>query len=451
LNNDRVKVEIQDRSDPTKWETVDRWDGYTIQQSAFQPCDNFSLQPVPELYDKFKAGGQRVKIYLNDALRFTGITDERSHNTNKDRRELSITGRCVMQCIYDATAEPVSLRNKTLAELAELQCAPWLGTEIEGITTENAANFYKLIGRKPRVVKKSKQVNNPLYLLDPAAPEKVTATEIKRVSGIKGGKLSPQYRGTDQDKIRDTWVDGSQKRWDVLKEHADRVACTMWGTCDGFLFIGRPRYDEFIHEPSLVFTPSGRGNNVRDARFTVGTAERFSDYRFYAQGRGGRADKGLAVINHKITVQDPGEAFFNLNVDGTLDRRFYRPTVINVKRGIQDTKLLRRLARSAMEWNAIQTYKYEVDVDGHHWPWDEQPYSESKHTMWAHDCCVDVRDEVNGISGAHWISGVDPKDNSTQGNLVTLHLIPAGIWLALDHDSVSEKEYSDYMRWRLTW
>lgn len=435
-----IKIEVEDRRDPSKWVAINDWEGYTIAQNVWQPADNFTLRPSnPRIdYPKFLAGNQRARILVDGNMRFTGITDERTCESGANENTIAITGRDMAAVLVDSTAEPMSLGDLTLAQLAHKQADPWMPDYILSIVTDNAPNFYRLIGRKGTAIKKQ--------ILSIGPPPDFLIEKKDVVTGYrgstKGGKSSPYYRGVDQDRIP-TRLDGSSKIWEALDEHAKRAACAMWMTCDGSLFIGRPRYDENAHQAKLVH--KYKGGNVRHVHWRAATAERFSNWRMLAQKRG-KKNKGKGSTNLKVDVIDPGEAFHTLQNDGSLKRRFYRPTTIRVNNGCKDEKLLRRMTRTQMEMAILQTYDLVVTVEGHGWP-PHRPDS----PLWADDCCVDFTSEPYGIEGQHYVVAAELGRNKDNGVETKLRLIPAGIWLALDHDTVTDKEYQEYLMWKVWW
>ena len=95
-----------------------------------------------------------------------------------------------------------------------------------------------------------------------------------------------------------------------------------------------------------------------------------------------------------------------------------------------------------MEMNAVRAYNYTLTVAGHR---------SQNGFLWAPDCCVNVTDEKHGINGVHYILGRELTVDKNQGAITNLKLIPAGIWLALDHDSVSDSEYNTYIKNRIWW
>ncbi len=434
--DDYIRLEIEDRDDPTKWIQIDRWEDYTITSNLWEQCDSFTLRPTPDLYPQFLAGNQKVRIWCEEALQITGKTDDRDSSSSPSSESLNIGGRDMAAFLVDSAADPLDLTKMTLASLAHEMCDPWMPDWITSVVTDNAPNFYRLVGKKGRYTQDTIRVWN-----ETTQTYEDKTVGKKYIRGVKGGRSSPEYRGVDQDRIRSTSTDGGERRWDVLDEHAKRVACAMWMTSDASLFIGRPRYDESVHEPSLTYKLNGSGN-VLEANFRASCAERFSDWKFLAQGSGSKATRDASKINHKINVRDPGSSFFAQDADGNLQRRCYVPTTIRVEKGCHDLNLLRRLARGRMERSALQTFVYTLVVAGH---------KSENGLLWATDCCVDVQDEKHGITGAHYIIGRDFRHDKDRGPYTTLHLIPSGVWLALDHDEITDEEYDDYMRWKIWW
>jgi prophage tail gpP-like protein len=426
--SDHVWIDVEDRTDATKWHTVDKFQEYEIKQNLFNEVGTFSLVPTPTSDCKgiFWSGEQRIRIMCNDALQFTGVTDDcESGAATGEGSYMNLTGRDMGRWLQDvAFLEGKSFAGWTLQRFVEYATAPWEPTYIRSVVVDDAPAHY---------VMSAKQRSRWRTIRKDGKLQRVKVTGSRQ----RAGKASPYYRGIDLDKLRQKRVSPGASRIGHIRQFAAQVACFVYMTAQAQMFVGRPSYDRVEYD-DLVFT--SRGSNVLAATWQPSTSKRYATYTIIAQGRSARTKKGRDN-NRKIDVVDPSPAFWQLKTDGTLQQRLYKPQVLTVPNGCQNKKLLRRLARTTVEEAAVKSYNYEVELMGH----------SRDGVLWAPNACVNVRDDYNGVYGQHMIVGRRFRKSIDEGTTTVLTLIPSEVWLYLDHDDINDNDWQDWIRTRVTW
>jgi prophage tail gpP-like protein len=425
---DLLWIDVEDRDDASVWHTVDKFQQYEVIQNLWGEAGTFKLQPTPtaDIRKIFLSGEQRVRIMCNDAMQFTGVTDDRESGHAVGGSYLDLTGRDMGRWLIDVGfSEGKSVSGWTLKKLADYASEPWRPDYISEVVTDDAPAHYVMAAKQRS---RYRQITTSEGL-----------TKRVRVKGSqqKAGKKSPYYRGVDVDELRQMRVEPGSSRWEKIREVARQVACIAYVTAQGELFIGRPSYDRVEYD-DLVYSP--KGGNVLAADWRPATGDRYASYTVIAQGRKKRSHKGRSN-NRSIEVRDPSPAFWLTKSDGSLEARVHKPQTLRVPRGCHNDKLLRRLARTTVEEIACRSYRYEVELAGH----------ERDGLLWAPNACVNVTDEWNDISGQHYIVERRFVKSVDAGTRTVLSLIPAKIWLHLDHDDVTDDEWDEWIKSRVTW
>ncbi len=473
--SDRINIAIHDRDDPSKIVYLDKWREYTIDDTVTDAANSFSVKPTgsEDVFKHFASqpAGQVVQIFCNDNLQLTGIVDEVETGASPDGGSfVNLSGRDMGGMLVDCAAPRISLRDKTFSTLVADLLKPWYPDYIGGIIKDNVVNFYKMAGIKKQVMRKEtiyahqpRGLSVPIYTVTKPAKDLYFTKGSKNLQSwvgtsivpgginlplgqakfrnvykwtVRGGKRSPYYAGMDQDKLP-TRIRAGERVWDVIARAAKQVAVMAFVTSDAFLCLTRPRYNEKQYG-KLVFK-RGHSGNVKAVTFRRGIQDRFALYSVQGQKppRKGKGRKGTA----KVEILDPGPAFYRQDTEGNLKGRLFRPTVIEKRKGCKDLKLLRRIARTKMEENALKAFDYQWEIAGH----------ERDGVLWATDSCVEIQDEKHGRSGLYYIWSRQFVRDEEGGSRTILKLWPASIWLALDHDTITDTEYELYMRYKIDW
>lgn len=422
-----VWIEIEDRENPKSWVVVDAFQEYEVSQDVMTGEGSFVLKPIPikSVRDLFLSGEQAVRIMCNDALQFTGITDDRDSGASAEGGSyLDLTGRDMSRWLQDvAFDEGRPISTWTLKKFVEYATNPWRPDYISEIVIDDApAHYIMAVNNRSRY--KEKFIDGVLKKI-----------KVAGSSQPKAGKKSPYYRGIDVDKLDQKRIAPGDNRMEKIQTFAAQVGCTVACTATGQLFVGRPSYDRIDYDTLR----HGKKTNIIAATFKPSTGDRFAEYKFIAQGRKSKTSKGK-INRRDVIVQDPSPAFYTRDATGSLVARVHKPQTINAK-NVNNNKILRRLARTTVEWAICQSYGYQIEVYGHG----------RDGVLWAPNSCVNVEDEYNNISGLHYIYKRRFIKSMERGTISVLHLIPAHIWLHLDHDSITDTAWQQLLNGKVTW
>jgi prophage tail gpP-like protein len=287
-------------------------------------------------------------------------------------------------------------------------------------------------GRQYVVPKKQVVVNWKVQLNGVSVP----VPEYRGVTWkIQGGKNSAYFAGFDEPQTKR--IRGGERVMDVIKDIVQGIACFVQMTCDQWLCVAKPRYDEKPYG-KLVFQ-IGQEGHVKAVSRRVSIGERFSIYLANSRYRRDKTDKGLDA-SYKSAAFDPSPAFFKWTDGGdSMEERLYKPTILEAKRNGRNATMLRRLVRRKMEEALVKGSTYEWQVMGHRDP--------SSGLLYAPDAAIEVQDEMNDLIGDYYITDRTFRKDLTSGTTTTLKMIPSGIWL-VDSDGWTDEEYADYMHWK---
>lgn len=446
-------IRVADRENPRQWHILDRWQSYSIVQDMLSSADSFSLSlpPTPRNREIIGRGGQRCQIYSYGALQLTGVLDERSDDTSTDATDLQVGGRDVTAVITDSAVpmDRLTITNLTLLDIAERFTEPWRPDYIPRVVADAAAARYVAAGGKVTYGAGRGNWKDQGYY---EGDRPMTLWTEGRAAGQyypnkRFGKSSPEYRGIDQEPLKQFRAEPGERIWEVLERLSRQVACHIWNGPQGELIIARPCYgfDPKLYGAGIELRwdkTAGRaaGGNVKGVHLQTSIAERFSDYSIYAQSKSSRKARGKQVVRHGQTWRDPGQAFWAHTPTAYSTRRYYKQEVLRVRR-LNDPKLLTRLARTTVEERVIKGFNLEYMLNGHHAP---------SGALWVTDSLVNVRDERNNISGPMYITKVERKFDQS-GPSTKLRVIPPDIWLAYDHDTTPADWWEAHMAKAVWW
>jgi len=445
--SDTILVTVTDWDGKTT--TVDKFTSYEIVHDYLSGPGRCTLVPTHSSDARllFNSAGQKLQIKVNGALQFTGIIDETESSASEGGGNIQITARDALGLLSDCTVQRTCLRGLTFLQLAQKLIEDWTPDPIQGIITNNAANYYRMVTYKRKVRhRRNKYPFTPTSLWNAMNFRTQGGSTlgsqyevVVRTYTVKGGKDSPYFRGIEEP-TRETYISAGETILDVLKRYAAQIAHAVWMTSDGWLCIVRPRYDEAPYT-KLVFKTGGVTQGlVKAVTHNVSIADRFGLYRIRAQGRSSKSQKGRKR-NRKIEVKDPGPAFWKYS-NGSWTERLHKVKDFDVKKGSQSLKRLRRLARTRMEESAVKGFQYQWELHGH---------TDANGALWAPDACVDVEDEVNNRKGRFWIASRNLRRDPDTGSTCVLNLVPEKIWLYNDHDEMSDTAYLADVRKRIDW
>lgn len=399
-----VRIEVDPLTDPTADPLViEDWKSYEITDHMMQDSSDFTVAVVPtmEMLKFFRRAGQVIRIFVDETLQMTGIIDAAPLSAAADGMMLRLTGRDFGGLLIDGAARMITYNEQTLQKLAQKLVAPW-GDYITEVITGYGADRYKIAGKKG------------------------------------ANKNAQVYRGVSSDTRYKYRTRPGDKVWGVLDSFAKDIASHLWMTADGKLVIDRPLY---IQETvGKLYVEIDSNANVTDANCEIDhpgdIGDRSSEYVVYGQGTPDANSVGKAISDKFSSIGDPSDSFW-LEADTAPQSRLEKLNIQQV-RNIKDALLVRRVARTQLEKTVVESYDMTAKVEGHRIGGDGP--------IWATDTMVDVDFQPREISAAHYVLGRSFAHEADQGVTTTLNLIPPDIWLALDHNTVSDKAYFEYLR-----
>lgn len=424
------------------------WSSYEVIDDLMNPVSTFRATLAATQYQRelTACGGQKAQVFSYGALQATAIVDERSEATNLGATDLQISGRGVGSFLQDSVvaSNRLSLRNRTLGQVADDITQPWQPDWITSVTASNAANRYLISGAKPRYATKSNFVETD----DPAKPYKEVKTRVF-VKGThkKFGKNSEVYRGVETDSLKQSRIDPEETVWGVVDKYAKQIASHAFVGADGSLVITRPSYglDPSVYGQGIVQLWDRKrfkatGGNVMTSQYETSIATRASELVAWATVKSKKTSKGKG-LNQGWSVKDPGPAFWARTASGGLGaNKLHRPRRV-VLRTLYNEKLVKRIVRSMFEQAVIEAFSLEYQLRDH----------TINGVLPVVDSMINVYDERYNLVGPYYIVRVERKLDMGTGRVTVLKLIPPKIWLYFDHDTTSDQEYEEHMIDNVFW
>ncbi len=389
------------------------WD---LAQDMMVAPDRLDLELHPDDAKRFTSGEQRVRFFLDGLSypQFDGMTDAAAQEPALDGDTFTVSCRDQSRWLVDALAPAMTLRNPSLARLAEILIAPY-SEFIPGTRADATASRRKMAGKPINVVVGLEALS--IIFTNPTA------------------LVAPYWQ-----------IEPEQKIWDVLREYAKQVGAHLWMDPEGYLNTAKPDYtqDPKLYGSGLYWYADGR-KNMSAFPLRTSTSDRFATYR----GRGSWSElvkvdnaaqpgtKKTQKKVHKFTeeVLDLGPPFFaRIEEDGItafvprVEKPYDHPQA-----GVHSASRLRRTLRTEMERRLISSWGYEVTADS--------LISEDTGALWTMDTMVPVVDQQKApfIDRDLYITAVHKHEDPAAQN-ARIRVIPPNLWL-VDRDSLSPSEY----------
>lgn len=395
----KIRIEAEHVTDPASGVTaINDWLSYEIESDMFKDTDAFTLRvpPTKELREFFRLPGHIIRIMHGDNIQMTGIVEATPITTGPEGLQLEITGRD-FGAFLESDAPIIDFTKNSLYDIVTALIGPW-SEWIPGIVLDYELHRWRIVGKR---AKKHKQSTY--------AP--ITGERLFKKRSIIGDTSNA-----------------------LINRLAPQLGCHSWFAADGRIVLARPNYTQDpLH--SLIYQINDRGDTVKSnchLSRTPDIGDRYSDYNVVGQGYANATQTGRVLSDHASTARDPSKAFWF----EPLARRLLKSSTRSV-RNIQDKKLLRRAARTKMERAAIDTYGMVGDVPGH------EMYEDGP--MWAVDTVVDVDYQPKQINAPHYVVRRQFTMDAQNKDRTNFTLIPCGLWMATDHDKVSDSAYNATM------
>jgi prophage tail gpP-like protein len=441
--NDPVRIEVEHLTDPTgEILIIDSWESYEIESDMMTDADAFTwrVQPRKDYIDFFRIPGHVARLYVANSLQMTGIIEATPDRSDTGGVELQLTGRDFAGMLVDSAAPLLDLTDMTLIQIVEKLLEPWAGI-IPGVITDygdyrfittahRSWNGYTSARRASQTAKRATQPR-----------EKKAATEAAKRLRQKKYTRSP-WGALNNDKIfkEPTQVGGSVFK--LIKSLAGYIGVHAWMSPDGYVVLARPEYQQ--NPVGQLYVRIDDDGNITGSNCTASRqpdiGDRYCDYSLVGQGYTSTAQKGKDLNSYAV-ARDPSKSFW-LDM---LQRRLPKTHIESVPRA-QDKKMLVRKARTMAEENICRSYNFQVNVEGHRTT-DVMATRDANDIgpLWAVDTIVDVDYEPKAVTGPHLIRRrqfTGDKD----GQETNLTPIPSDIWLASDHDKVTDSVWANKLR-----
>lgn len=402
------------------------WLSYEVESDMFTAADGFTLRvaPTKEYLDFFQDAGHNVRIYYADNLIMTGIIEATPFNVGMHGPQIELTGRDLAALLIDDSMAPMDLENQTLKAILDKIIADHSG-DIRGIITDNSANRYGLLGKKVSW--------NKVRALRKTTATKENTKKLKAEIAKQRAALAsrpPLYAQYTTDQSFKRYTELGEKRWAIISRLTKMIGMAAWMSADGYLCVSRPNYEQSPIGRLFVHVDDNGNTTDSNCIMTVSPdcGNRYSDYLCFGQGRANVTSRGKDLSEWQAMARDPSRAFWW----DSLQRRRLKTDVTTVK-NIGNKKQINRFVRTKMERNAVNGYNCTATVEGHK-IWQDGP-------LWTTDTTVDVDFQPKQIKAPHYIRRRQFVYDTDQGKLTNLTPMPCDIWLAVDHDTLSDSAY----------
>ena len=389
------------------------WVSYEIESDIMQPADAFSFviaNPSGRYAGEFLPFHQ-AQLFVDDTLQMSGYVDTVS--CNSDRSTIEITGRDVFGQLVDCDADPQTINNKTLLEIAQDLSRPYGVLSWSVDNEQNRAALQKAKNKLSTFKRHRDAMANVLsaaaiatgadaaQILNSAYDETRSPDLKRKLDAMRNNIASVKLKVFPKIKI-----EPGQKVFEIIKDAANKSGLMLWCANDGTGIIAKPNYNQ-----SAAYTLSLRPysdkmhgvNNVIRGTVTFDGSNRYSQYRILATTGNTRQNYERSSI-FDTTMIDP---------DVAIDRKII---LLSEGRNRSDVDEIARKEYTERAFNAITA---EYDVVGH----------SQNGMLFQADSICSVDDQVNGLSAAMYITSRRFR-GSDAGQTTTIKLNPIGLLLA---------------------
>ena len=380
------------------------WVAYDIESSLLTPADAFSFT-ISNPQGRHSADVSKfdpVQVLVDGTVQMDGYVDGiRLQSSPDSGSTMEIVGRDRFGQLVDVSADPQTIRNLDLGQIAAKLGAPFV-TQWE---YDNESNRQRLLVARARAgryqplnakQKKDRLINALVKILLP--PDQRTAANIARAPAKEAAVRRALIKAdasrakslaaakANLAKIRaevfpTIKVEPGDSPMSVIVKAAQRSELLVWLAADGRGIIARPNYDQpalfsLWHYP--LTSTDRRFNNVRDIAWALDGSKQFAEYRIAGHGQNTAVTFGTGSF-HEVSLQDSGVPLSR--------KKIVRGTAKNRKRA--KIQLERKIQR--VNFNALTGV---IDVRGHG----------QNGLLWQVDTLCAITDAVNGQQGDFYVS-----------------------------------------------
>lgn len=356
------------------------WIDIDIDSDVTMPADAWSVSgavPDGETVEAFREGA-KCDVYVGRNRQMAGVVDDVTIEINRQDDRLRLSGRDVGAFLVDNEAPPQKVANKTVKQLIDGMLVSSWG--VRGVIISNEDNVDLLLGKEEK-------------------------RELRRQTPVNGTQRPRKS-------IR---IDPGQTIASIITQHCDRVDLTWWITADGYLFIGKPNYNQDVAYYFYSFGLTNRksvNNNVEKASVKRTINGRYSEIVVNGMGlasKGDAFDTGKSAPRFTGTATDP-----DLTARGIVRKMILRDT--DVLSGAEATNR----AKIEMGKRRFDGLVITLTVPGFR--------DRETQRLYSVDTLASVKIEEAGIDGTYYVSQRRFRENrGTRRTELTLR--KTGVWL----------------------
>jgi prophage tail gpP-like protein len=414
-------------------ERFDTWTEYTVESDLLTAADAFSLTVeiggvrrdmrglvsnmrellTPGVPMRLFVGRDVTGAQPERALQMNGIVDTRDIQANKaNGTVIAVRGRDLAAHLTDSSIALGVLGSgeMTLLQVVRAAVAPW-GLEV---ITDGSAGRDILTGRAAAQTPDALQAAEArAFGISPAAYSRILRRRAERERrAADGGAPSARSRtassnglapgDVDRLKVKDAKPKPGETVWAFLQRHVARFGLLLWLDPRGKLVISAPRYNT----PPIARLVRRYVNKSDDPNTIVGgggsnnIADRVSSVTVYGRTHGDDATR--SAISHTET-------------DADWPATYTRPLILH-DNSVRTAEEAQRRARRELRMRAVNARVLDYEVVDH----GQGAY------LYAVDSMVTVDDEVEGATGAWYVTSRTFTASRDRGTTTRLRLVPPG-------------------------
>lgn len=384
-------------------------ESYDVHQGVLTQPSAFSLRLgygglIADLIAKYDPG-TKFQLYIGDALRFTGFTDDDVAAGETGATKWTITGRDVLARLHDKyIPADKTYTNHTYEEFVFAVIKDALG-DAAVIASTNVGNRLTLAGLAGTSTGggTSTKKTTPIVAgigINPTAAAVVSAAIAQQGAA---GDPAPDAAQPAKSSAPAMQAKAGERYYDFLKKELDRAGLCLWATADGEAYVLTAPDGQQRPIGRLVRKRGTSGNvvNVLTGRRTRATSKRFSEVLIFARGGGGKTGRTTSQAKYEDSeMQGWG---------------FDRPFVVRDHK-CANAKQAEYLARRKMAESRRAGFTLVYTVAGHTFP----ALGTGERAVWTPDTVIDVDDDEFNLHGSFYLEQVAFRRNPQTTTELTL-------------------------------
>lgn len=360
------------------------WLNYRISSDLMIPSDQWQVKVgLPGSRPEYLRPWADIKVTMNDDPVLVGRIDKIATRTDKNNRELTLTGRDLMATLVDCAAPIYFALDLSLEDIVAKVVRP-LGISKINVQAESAA----------------------------------MQTVVNKDTGKRSTSKRTRHKASVQPGMR---------AWDALKEACEAAGVWAWFEPDGTLVIGGPDYES---EPvaDLILMYDGLDNNLIDLRVEHDISKQYSQVTVLGQSAGGNSTGRVVVVSEDGTSsadagswqESKGQNAIQASVrDERLIKRGINRPLVEVEANCTQEEALRK-AKKIMADGKMAALTITATVRGHR---------TDSGLLWAPGMRVNLISEPDWVNATFFLTAREFVGGEKTGQITELTLKPDKTWL----------------------